>query len=713
MKRTLLSVFAVLMAATMMAAPRTVDDAQLIAKQFLSTSTTGLRLAAAPAELKLAHTVLQADQQPAFYVFNQGNDNGFVIVSADDNARQILGYANSGSFNEADMPENMRVWFQRLSEEMAVAAQQPDKAVRHSIVKRAYTPIEPLLGGIKWNQGSPYNDMCPIDQTDNKRSYTGCVATAAAQIMRYWKHPEQGVGSHTDNWDNSDLGGKGSGSETANFGATTYDWDNMLETYKSSATTAQKEAVATLMYHVGISCDMCYGSDKVGGSGAFTNDIARALYTYFKYDKGLRYIKKDILGNAEFEKIFLEELAAGRPILMGGATTDNEGHEFVCDGVDKDGYFHINWGWGGTSDNYFALSALDPDKQGAGGAASGKGFSVDVEAVIGIQPDKGNPLAAPLVVVEQNNSGKLDYTLSPKATLKTTNVSFSTQYGYNYGPCAITNGKIAWAVYTPDSTFVKACGEKSYSLAIGGANYQKISFSGNFNGLEAGDYLMALAFQMPNSEEWTPIGFLGEGQFKALRATADSVYIDNVEPEPPTPPTPTGNLDLDVFYVQYDTSMKKGEWVLVAYNQASQEPWVQAYFTSGANNKISGTYDLAGNKAVLWPDANDDDNQIGSTSGTLKFRCEAVGTASSYATYNINLSFVGSDENEYTFIGSVSLQAIDANENEIDLKDAVEPEGIENVSDNSGKASLKVFRNGILIIETENATFDIRGAKLK
>ena len=708
MKRTLLSVFAVLLAATMMAAPRSVDDAKQIAKQFVSTSTNGLRLAAAnPAELKLAHTFLQADQQPAFYVFNQGNDNGFVLVSADDNARQILGYSQTGSFNEADMPENMRVWFQRLSEEMTVAAQQPAKPIRRSLVKRAITPVEPLLGAIKWDQGTPYNNLCPIDQTDNKRSYTGCVATAAAQIMRFWKHPAKGTGSHTNNWDNSVYGGKGSGSEKGDFENTTYDWDNMLEAYKKgSYTDEQATAVATLLYHVGISCDMVYGSDKVGGSGAFTNDMAKALYTYFGYDRGLRLIKKDIMGNAQFEKLFLEELAAGRPVLMGGATKKNEGHEFVCDGVNADGYFHINWGWSGSSDGYFALSALDPDKQGAGGAASGQGFSVDVEAVIHIQPDKGNPLAAPLVVIDQAN-----YTLSPESGLKTATVSFSSKYSYNYGPGNVTNGKLAFAVFKEDSTFFKDFGSRSYSIKAGGENYTSVNFSASLDGLEAGDYLFCLAYQMPNSEEWIPIGIMGEGEFKKLHVTEDSFAFGS-EPTPPGP-GPESNLDVNFGYVQYDNSYPDEPWTLIMFDYESQQPWVQCYFNSGSNNKISGVYDVSDGYVDVWPDASDDDYVISSVTGQLKLSCAALETEEEYAIYRINLSFVGNDNNEYAFIGELALMAIDANEQAITLKDEVESEDIENIFDNTTKSSIKIFRNGVLLIETDKAVFDIRGAKVK
>ena len=710
MKRSILSIFAVLMAATMLAAPRSVDEAQQLAKQFLSNgSRYGLR-AAVPSQLKLAHTALQADQQPAFYVFNKEDNGGFVVVSADDNARQILGYADAGSFNEADMPENMKVWFQRYAEEIAYAAQQSDTKIRKSLVKRAYTPIEPLLGNIKWDQGKPYNNLCPIDKTDNKRSYTGCVATAAAQIMRYWKHPVQGTGSHTDNWDNKDYGGKGSGSETANFGATTYDWDNMLESYKSGYNDDQATAVATLMYHVGISCDMCYGSDKVGGSGAFTPDMAKALYTYFKYDKGIRYIKKDYIGSKKFEEYFLIELAAGRPILMGGATTDNEGHEFVCDGVDKDGYFHINWGWGGSSNNYFALDALDPDQQGAGGAASGKGFSVDVEAVIGIQPDKGNPLSAPLVAVEYNNNGKIDYSLSPTEALKSEAITFSTSYAYNEGPSNVTSAPLRFGVYTKDSVFVKEFGAKTFSMNAQTTNYQKLSLSAKFENLEPGEYLLALIFRTNDEQPWSPIPIAGEGEYRVLRATADSIFIGNAAPTPG--PGPEGDkLEVDEAFAVYHAS--KSYWTLVLYDKTTEVPWVQMSFDSGSDDKIAGMYDLADGVTALWLTDNESPD-VKSESGQLKLKCITAETSTAYAVFDINGYFHGNDNNDYVVQATLSVSAQDdANPaNAIELKDKDGSEDIENISTGNIK-TLKVFRNGVLIIETENASFNILGTKLK
>ncbi len=723
MKRFLLSVSAVAIAMMMSAAPRSLSDAQAVANKFLTSDANRvMRMAPNSQRLKLAHTALQTDQKPAFYVFNNGDNNGFVLVSADDNAREVLGYSETGSFNEADMPENMRVWFQHYAEEIAWAAAN-GKNFRQQTPKRAVSPVSPLLQ-TKWNQDKPYNNLCPTDQTDNTKAATGCVATAAAQIMKYWNHPVQGVGSHTDNWDNSgaysDYQGKGKGSEFADFGATTYDWDNMLNSYKGSYNETQAKAVATLMYHVGISCDMTYGGDAVRGSGALTTDMAKALYTYFKYDKSLKYIMMDYTGYDKFVELFIEELEAGRPILMGGATKNYEGHEFVCDGVDKDGLFHINWGWGGMSDDYFVLSALDPDQQGIGGAASKNGFTVQVEAVIGIKPDEGGALSAPLVTVEPDQDGNYDYKFSKTAAKKSETIKFSTQQAYNSGPAEITNAPVVFAVYKQDSTFLQAFGSDKFSMEAMSKYYSALSVSANFNGLAAGEYLMALAFRMDDSQDWTQIGIYDIGTFCDIHVTADSIYIKDFKSEGSGGGSTDveGNLDVDSGWFWYDTDSKKWELILTNSGYA---PVVSIFFNSSSNNKVSGEYNI-GTNAEIYPDWDEYEYSwygmgtptVTSKSGTLKVVRRSEEDSKGYSLYEIWLEFKGDDNQTYTLHGSIWFYAMDYNDNDISLQDEVveEPTEIETVVSDS-PAAIKTFQNGHIVIKVDGRTYNIIGAQIQ
>ena len=601
----------------------------------------------------------------------------------------------------------MKMWFEHYAEEIAWAAEHGQKAAQLP-AKRTITPVSPLLKS-KWGQDSPFNDKCPIDKTDNTRSATGCVATAVAQIMYYHKHPTQGVGEHTNNWDNrgaySNYKGKGYGSEYANFGATTYDWANMKNSYSGSATTAQKEAVATLMYHVGIACDMTYGGDAVGGSGAYTYVAAQALYTYFKYDKSLKYIMMNYLGLSKFEQAFIDELNAGRPILMGGATKHNEGHEFVCDGVNADGLFHINWGWNGTSDNYFALSALDPDEQGIGGASSLSGFRVQVEAVIGIKPDAGGTYSAPIVDVELYQ-GKHYYSFSKTEASKTETIKFSTKYAYNYGPADVSNAPVCFGVYTKDSVLVDVFGSDKFSMTAGGNNYSSLNVKASFNGLAAGKYLLALVFRLNDTQEWTPIGFEKQGVFRPFKVTDNTISIG----EPESRITIVEG-DFDVNTAEFYFYGNK-QWELAMYNAYTGEPVVAVTFTSGANNKVAGEYNLTTNAAVYsdyetW--YNYGSASITSKSGTMTIvrREDDV--------YEIWLSFKGKDNKNYELHGLFyDILAMNQYGYDVTLQDPIVeilPTTVEVVTTDKPEV-IKTIENGHIVIKLGEKNYNILGSQL-
>ena len=715
MKKTLVSVSAVMMAVMLSAAPRSLNEAQLSANKFLtSDAPQALRMATGTPSLKLAHTALQDNKLPAFYIFNNGDDKGFVIVSADDNAREILGYSETGSFNADNMPENMKVWFQHYAEEIAWAAKNGHK-YSLTAARRSVTPVSPLMK-TKWDQGSPYNDKCPKDQTDNKRSYTGCVATAAAQIMKYYNHPTQGTGSHTDNWDNSVYGGSGHGQETANFGNTTYDWANMKNSYSGNESSTQKNAVATLMYHVGIACDMCYGSDQVGGSGAMTADMAKGLFTYFKYDKSMQFIRMDILGLSKFEAALLAEIEANRPVLIGGATKLNEGHEFVCDGVNAQGLFHINWGWGGSSDDYFVLSALDPEEQGAGGASSKAGFNVEVEAVIGIKPDEGGALSNPIMDIE-SYEGAYDYTFSKLEASKTENITFSTDLVYNYGPTDVPkNTPLVFAVYTQDTTLVQVFGSSKLSSKIeaGGEDYHSLSLSANFSGLAAGEYLMAIAFRLRDDLDWSPILVLDGGVYFPLHVTDSRVQITPLELHFKSGfgPKAEGNLDINNILLAYNGGSTPWELAMTNGYTQDYEPYLVVNFKGVSKTKIAGTYNV-GTNATLYPSYEDyyySQATTTSKSGTLLITCRGE------EVYEVDLSFKGKNNKDYTvhgtFYGVIGLDYSDyywSGVSLIVLTDEYEiPSAIETVVADKSEA-IKTIENGQIVIKIGDKTYNILG----
>jgi hypothetical protein len=290
---------------------------------------------------------LRSSDHPAFYVFNIGKDNGFVIVSGDDAAKSILGYSDKGAFSSSSIPENLQGWLSHCQREIRYAREHNFPTMEHSVV--CSTSVEPLLGAIQWDQEEPYNLLCPYDTLAGKHALTGCVATATAQVMKYHRWPLSGIGSKSYKDETYDT-------LFADFGHTVYDWDNMPDS-GSHFTSRQDTAVATLMYHCGVAVEMNYGVESSGANLGFSG---LALIRNFGYDAHLQLYSRSFFTEEQWKSSIISELEASRPVLYEGF--DNVmGHAFVCDGCDGNSFFHINWGWSGACNGYFELSALGPD----------------------------------------------------------------------------------------------------------------------------------------------------------------------------------------------------------------------------------------------------------------------------------------------------------------------------------------------------------------
>ncbi len=306
-----------------------------------------------------------AGSLPAAYVFD--TRSGYMVVSADDVAAPMLGYADEGSFDAANIPDNLRYWLESYASEIAWARDNGVEPARSRASRADRAPIAPLVK-TQWNQGSPYNNYCPI--YNGSRSVTGCVATAMAQVMKYYNYPAKGTGSHSYTTKTLKI------SQSMDFSSTSFRWTSMADSYGSFSSTSQKNAVATLMHACGVSVDMDYTPNE---SGTPSMNVASALANYFGYDKGVRYLMRDYYGMAEWEELVYNQLVEFGPVQYSGSNT-SAGHSFVCDGYSSDGYFHFNWGWGGMSDGYFLLTALDPTSQGIGGSTAGYNSGQDIIA---------------------------------------------------------------------------------------------------------------------------------------------------------------------------------------------------------------------------------------------------------------------------------------------------------------------------------------------
>ena len=386
MKRTLLCILSLLMTIIIKAGDVTPEVAMKQAADFVKQRVAnGSRRAPSASQLTMAKKV------SGLYVINIGKSEGFVIVSPDDRTDAILGYADSGNLNPDNMPENMKAWLQGYADEIAwakrnnITASATTAQRAHRAVK---TAIAPLVTA-RWNQDDPYNKLVNNSTYfDYSDVVTGCVATAMAQVM-YYTAKKAGLSSsytlvatdsYTTKW------GKTIPVVPAN---TALNWSLMKDTYTSGETGEAANAVATLMKACGASVKMSYANVDNGGSSANSDIIDDALIKYFGYDETTQYADRSFYSYLNWIDLLYNELSQGRAILYSGQSIGG-GHEFVCDGYQGEDYFHINWGWGGKSDGFFKLAALDPDEQGIGGSTSAEGYNAGQSAVIGIQLKGGS-----------------------------------------------------------------------------------------------------------------------------------------------------------------------------------------------------------------------------------------------------------------------------------------------------------------------------------
>ena len=305
---------------------------------------------------------------PAYYVFNNEAGPGFVIVSGEDSVCPILGFSDSHNFKADRMPSNLRWWLRHVKRQVTAARETGlSGAVRTASVGRDVVKYETA----QWDQTEPYNAQCPMD--GKERSVTGCGPTAIAIAMRWREWPLAGTGTipdyevnvYDDNYEyvigTKSFKGRTLGKE--------YDWSSMPLTdgYYGTWTTYQEEQVARLIADIGAATLADYSSQA---TGIFDDDVPPALNTYFGYESVEVRFKEDwytgrtLYTDSQWLKMAKDELANGPAVFAG--TDDEGGHMFVLDGYTDSDYFSVNWGWGGYSNGYYKIDALEPSEQGVG-----------------------------------------------------------------------------------------------------------------------------------------------------------------------------------------------------------------------------------------------------------------------------------------------------------------------------------------------------------
>ena len=392
MRRILIYVALVFAAIQLAAAPVSPTFAQHKAQAFVQQHLYGGVLRAPiSGQLQLAHAEMNSKMldRAVYYIFN--TSNGYVIVSGDDRAEEILGYGD-GPIDINNIPCNMRAWLNTYKEQIEyLQAHEGMQVETPSMMAPSLrtASVPPLLTAL-WDQEAPYWNQCKFNGT---QCLTGCPATSAAMVFYYWKYPDYETPA-VPSYKFSMSSGWSSSSVTAPaLPPVTFDWDNMLDVYNSGYTSAQANAVATLMRYVGQAEHMEYGS---GGSGIDADSVSLIVdaFKLFGYDEEtVRLVKKTtaysggttVYTDAEWAAIIQEELSEERPIVFcaiaGGYF--GGGHAFNVDGYDATtNKYHINFGWSGTSNNYYALNAFN---------GSGSTYNQYQQMVIGIQPPVTTP----------------------------------------------------------------------------------------------------------------------------------------------------------------------------------------------------------------------------------------------------------------------------------------------------------------------------------
>ena len=320
------------------------------------------------------------DNEAVYYIFNI-KEKGYVIVSANDVAYPVLAYSFNRAYQPDNQPPQFITWMKQYKAQIIYAINNNIKVTEKTIkawehllsndknsllILRDEKQVLPLITSI-WDQGTYYNEMCPADPAGpGGHVWAGCVATAMCQVMYYFRFPITGTGSYT-------YYHPVYGMLSANFGNTTYKWNNMVNYLNES-----NLSVAELLYHCGVSVDMDYGPN---GSGMWNHKAAYSLKTYFNYLLKTEYVFRDST-NLNWDSLLITHLDKKIPMYYAGWSVPNvNGHAFVCDGYQKGNYYHFNWGWSGSYDGYFYLDNLTP---------GGHNFNLAQELIINCFPDTIN-----------------------------------------------------------------------------------------------------------------------------------------------------------------------------------------------------------------------------------------------------------------------------------------------------------------------------------
>ena len=501
------------------------SDAFNTAQQYMLSKGKILNKSRAP--YRSVRSVAGQPLSAYYYVFNAESDNGYVIVSGDDRTPEILGYVDHGSFDEEQIPENMKSWLQLYVDQIKFLIDNnitvDKRALRARAMSRATRHSVPVMITSRWNQGQPYNITCPkyYLEDDTKEATAlplkegpaaGCVATAMAQVMYFYKYPAKTkalIPSYSITYTSEKNGTQKSITQKAIPRNTVIDWENMRDTYdwpSGHVANAQDSAVANLMHMCGQAVKMHYGPS----SGA--NFSAEVYINYFGYDDSAYVGERSRYSIDEWFNAIYDELAAGYPVLFSGHSSGG-GHAFVIDGFDGEQLFHLNWGWGGGSDGWFLVGILNPgDNSGIGASSSSDGYSMGQRALFNLRlPDN--------VRTEKSTC----------MTINDISVSGTTISGTFINWTGNTNSFNAGIVKINDDNTLSLVGTSQTISDLSNNYYQKKSF--NIKGrLQPGTYRLSPASKLTANKIWRPEYDMKRHYILAEVDSAKNMTLTYVEP---------------------------------------------------------------------------------------------------------------------------------------------------------------------------------------
>jgi Peptidase C10 family/Spi protease inhibitor/Secretion system C-terminal sorting domain len=696
------------------------QTAQQVAINFYLTRPAGQSLNAIFATLAHREEVIMLNNQVTdtpttlYYVFDM-DSQGFVIVSGDDNLIPIIGYSTEGIFPNEQMPIHVAKWFQQYKNEVRyilendIRADDEIKQKWNNLVSGNATTAENTMLGVdpllttKWNQSPYYNDECPYNYLTFEHTVSGCVATATAQVMKYWNFPPTGYGYHS-------YDAPFYGNQSANFGATTYNWASMPNVVNSA-----NNAVATLMYHCGVSVDMNYGIISNGGSSAQTLDVEYALKEYFGYAQTVDGVYRTNYTNSSWQQVLKDELNSNRPIQYAG-TGSGGGHSFVCDGYDDNDFFHFNWGWGGTADGYFWIDELNPGSLGTGGGTGG--FNSNHRAIIGIQPPS-NPQTTSINLYSSISvlPNPIQYGQGFTVNADITNNGSSTFYG-----------DITAALFDDSGNFIDYIETLTESNGLPPTYHYTNGLDFTTSGMDAapGDYFIGIYVKPSN--DWFAVGGGGYTNYIPVSIVYSNdieMYANIVPSANPLIQNQPASFTLDLANFGFndfngifsvDIHDLEGNWIQTIEELTGMALCANCHYQNGLTfstsnlNLAPGTYLLA-----AWEKSNSADwDLVGSTSyiNPIEITVAAPQLSpdiyennnSQNSSYNVPISFSGNSANLKT-TGSNSHIGTDYDYYKVVLPSGFTYTVTPRVHDSYNSGNGQTYTNDVLFSYNTNGTW--------